>query len=577
MRSFKDRRKRDKGVSPYDAGPEEGEDKKKQKQKQEDEDFRHVMKKVAAAIEKGEDGGGVAGVEQWSVGALKRWLTRSGVMHNDSYERSELVGRVLQRWLGMTSAEKQSASEAARREMNNEGGAWWRESKEKDATKPAPAEAPSPAPVPSTPKKDAGRADAAEAAKQAFNERADKWFKENHGTDNHGRVGATPPGAANSGTSYAEDRAREREARAEKAARDKMAADKEEAEAWEKEKAKRKATAAEREMEAQAKAAAAAAKQRQEREWCAAVSFCIAYSEHERSRLLMFANRKRQAEHQKQRNSAQEQREAELERQKAQYQRELERRMAKEREQNEAAQREHEARQRSTNAAHAAARAKEDRMRAQQRHQAEEAEKQRRRRAAAAQAQAAVRTPPPVAAATVDGIRVGGGERVDAELERKQEERVRELRAAERKKEREAQQMAGVQKRVDGAPLRPFRCTAISSATETTARGLTNALGRGRRGGPLVDAQGSAHNAPHDGPYLARRAQHERRICRPQEGLHEGDSAGASGQGRSECLAAGEGQGAEDLHHAPGEQAAGGAVACCFSCFRGYETGLGLL
>ena len=46
----------------------------------------------------------------------------------------------------------------------------------------------------------------------------------------------------------------------------------------------------------------------------------------------------------------------------------------------------------------------------------------------------------------------GGGERVDAELERKQEERVRELRAAERKKEREAQQMAGVQKRVDGAP-----------------------------------------------------------------------------------------------------------------------------
>ena len=50
--------------------------------------------------------------------------------------------RVLQRWLGMTSAEKQSASEAARREMNNEGGAWWRESKEKDATKPAPAEAP---------------------------------------------------------------------------------------------------------------------------------------------------------------------------------------------------------------------------------------------------------------------------------------------------------------------------------------------------------------------------------------------------------------------------------------------------
>ena len=133
MRSFKDRRKRDKGVSPYDAGPEdkEGEDKKKQKQKQEDEDFRHVMKKVAAAIAKGEDGGGVAGVEQWSVGALKRWLTRSGVMHNDSYERSELVGRVLQRWLGMTSAEKQSASEAARREMNNEGGAWWRESKEK--------------------------------------------------------------------------------------------------------------------------------------------------------------------------------------------------------------------------------------------------------------------------------------------------------------------------------------------------------------------------------------------------------------------------------------------------------------
>ena len=94
-------------------------------------------------------------------------------------------------------------------------------------------------------------------------------------------------------------------------------------------------------------------------------------------------------------------------------------------------------------------------MRAQQRHQAEEAEKQRRRRAAAAQAQAAVRTPPPAAAATVDGIRVGGGERVDAELERKQEERVRELRAAERKKEREAQQMAGVQKRVDGAPLRP--------------------------------------------------------------------------------------------------------------------------
>ena len=280
MRSFKDRRKRDKGVSPYDAGPEdkEGEDKKKQKQKQEDEDFRHVMKKVAAAIAKGEDGGGVAGVEQWSVGALKRWLTRSGVMHNDSYERSELVGRVLQRWLGMTSAEKQSASEAARREMNNEGGAWWRESKEKDATKPAPAEAPSPAPVPSTPKKDAGRADAAEAAKQAFNERADKWFKENHGTDNHGRVGATPPGAANSGTSYAEDRAREREARAEKAARDKMAADKEEAEAWEKEKAKRKATAAEREMEAQAKAAAAAAKQRQEREWCAAFLFCIACS-----------------------------------------------------------------------------------------------------------------------------------------------------------------------------------------------------------------------------------------------------------------------------------------------------------
>ena len=193
------------------------------------------------------------------------------------------------------------------------------------------------------------------------------------------------------------------------------------------------------------------------------VLHCVLCCPGRNTRLLMFANRKRQAEQQKQRNSAQEQREAELERQKAQYQRELERRMAKEREQNEAAQREHEARQRSTNAARAAAKAKEDRMRAQQRHQAEEAEKQRRRRAAAAQAQAAVRTPPPAAAATVDGIRVGGGERVDVELERKQEERVRELRAAERKKEREAQQMAGVQKRVDGAPSH----RSLSSATET--------------------------------------------------------------------------------------------------------------
>ena len=62
---------------------------------------------------------------------------------------------------------------------------------------------------------------------------------------------------------------------------------------------------------------------------------------------------------------------------------EIEMRIAQVESQREAAQREHEARQRSTNAARAAAKAKEDRMRAQQRHQAEEAEKQRRRRAAA--------------------------------------------------------------------------------------------------------------------------------------------------------------------------------------------------
>ena len=83
------------------------------------------MFKVEAAVAAGADGAGVQGVEQWSVGALKRWLTRAGVQHTDSYERSELIGRVLSRWLQMSAVEARGSRSCAARN-SNEGSAWWR-------------------------------------------------------------------------------------------------------------------------------------------------------------------------------------------------------------------------------------------------------------------------------------------------------------------------------------------------------------------------------------------------------------------------------------------------------------------
>jgi hypothetical protein len=444
MRSCGKREGRKKsGVSPYDVG----EDSTDGANKQED-DFRDVLKQVEAAIAEGADGAGVQGVEQWSVGALKRWLTRSGVPHTDSYERSELMGRVLSRWLKMSAEEKNAAAEAARRENSNEGSAWWRAGEAAGVNGAAGGLGSESADTPA-------QKSAAKSAKEAFDARADEWFRANGKDAREGR--APPPGAPgstttdkNGGNSYAEEAAREREARAEREGRDKVQQQQEEAAAWDKEKARRKESAAEREMAAQAAAAEAAAKRRQEAEWA------------------------RQKEAQRQRDSGQTAREAELQRQKEQYQRELERRMAMER--NEATEKAQKAARDAATARAAAKRKDDERLREQMAQREREAA--RKRRAAASQPSSSSNAGGGASSYTTssstasgaggggggggggygapsrgttgpDGIRVGGGERVDPELARKQNERVRELRQAEAKKERDAQDMAGVQRRVD--------------------------------------------------------------------------------------------------------------------------------
>lgn len=447
------------GVSPYDAGDEskEGED-----------DFRDVMFKVEAAIAAGADGAGVQGVEQWSVGALKRWLTRAGVQHTDSYERSELIGRVLSRWLQMSADEKREAAEAARRENSNEGSAWWRAG-EAAGVKGAGAEGEST----DTPTK----VSAAKAAKEAFEARADEWFRANGKEGREGRQSGNPrsPGAEND-NSYADEAAREREARAEREGRDKVQQQQEDAAAWEKEKARRKESAAEREMGAQAAAAEAAAHRRQEAEWA------------------------RQKEAQRKRDSGQTAREAELQRQKEQYQRELERRMAMER--NEAAEMKQKAARDAANARAAAKRKEDEKLREQMAQREREAA--RKRRAAASQPNANGGTPSRASGTGAagragytsarssggtsnqsdpDGIRVGGGPRVDPELARKQDERVRDLRRAEAKKERDAQDMAGVQKRVDQEVDRWARAKDLPAMLRT--------LGHIIDGAPAIQTDGS--------------------------------------------------------------------------------------
>jgi hypothetical protein len=451
------------GVSPYDAGDESAEA---------ENDFRDVVFKVEAAIAAGADGAGVQGVEQWSVGALKRWLTRAGVQHTDSYERSELIGRVLSRWLQMSADQKREAAEAARRENSNEGSAWWRAS-EDVGVKGAGAEGESA----DTPTK----VSAAKAAKDAFEARADEWFRANGKEGREGRQSGNPrsPRAETSGqndNSYADEAAREREARAEREGRDKVKQQQEDAAAWEKEKARRKESAAEREMAAQAAAAEAAAHRRQEAEWA------------------------RQKEAQRKRDSGQTAREAELQRQKEQYQRELERRMAMER--NEAAEMKQKAARDAANARAAAKRKEEEKLREQMAQREREAA--RKRRAAASQPNANGGTPSrgggngasgrasytsarssggASSHSDPDGIRVGGGPRVDPELARKQEERVRELRRAEAKKERDAQDMAGVQKRVDQEVDRWARAKDLPAMLRT--------LGHIIDGAPAIQTDGS--------------------------------------------------------------------------------------
>ena len=192
-------------------------------------------------------------------------------------------------------------------------------------------------------------------------------------------------------------------------------------------------------MAAQAAAAEAAAHRRQEAEWA------------------------RQKEAQRKRDSGQTAREAELQRQKEQYQRELERRMAMER--NEAAEMKQKAARDAANARAAAKRKEDEKLREQMAQREREAA--RKRRAAASQPNANGGTPSRASGSGAAGRAsytnarssavpllkatqmesVGGGHRIDPELARKRDERVRELRRAEA--ERDAQDMAGVQKRVD--------------------------------------------------------------------------------------------------------------------------------
>ena len=433
------------GVSPYDAGEES---------KEGLDDFRDVMFKVEAAIAAGADGAGVQGIEQWSVGALKRWLTRTGVQHMDSYERSELIGRVLSRWLQMSADEKREAAEAARRENSNEGSAWWRAGEATGVKGAGAAEESADTPT---------KVSAAKAAKEAFEARADEWFRANGNEGRDGRQsGNSVPG---SDSSYADEAAREREARTEREGRDKHQQQQEDAAAWEKEKARRREAAAEREMAAQAAASEAAARRRQEAEWA------------------------RQKEAQRKRDSGQTAREAELQRQKEQYQRELERRMAMER--NESAEKAQNAARNAAAARAAAKRKEEERLREQMAEREREAA--RKRRAAASQPTGTPSRASGNGAAghggtrsgerDPDGIRVGGGERIDPELARKQNDRVRELRRAEAKKERDAQDMAGVQKRVDMEVDRWARAKDLPAMLRT--------LGHIIDGAPAIQTDGS--------------------------------------------------------------------------------------
>ena len=419
MKSCSSRDKK-KSVSPYGADDDPGAAEK------EDGDFKDVMQKVEAAIAEGADGGGVQGVEQWSVTALKRWLTRVGVPHTDAYERSELIGRVLSKWLSMTKGEQDAAAEAARKENNNEGGSWWRAGEAAGVNGAAGG----PDGTSDTPE----RVSQAQSKKNAFDAAADDWFRKNGPGAREGRS-PPPNGRPDVPGSYAENSAKEKEARAEREARDKVQQQQEDAEAWKREKTRRQETAAEREMAAQAAAAEGAAKRRQEAEWT------------------------RQKEAQKNRDSGQTAREAELQRQKEQYQRELERRMAMER---------GEAQQKAQNAAQAQNRARADAKRKEEEKLREvvaqrEREAARKKRAAAAQ-QAASGGFSANASSNAgysgggsggggggydDGIRTSGGQRVDPELQRKQNDRVRELRKAEAQKVQDADDMASVQKRVD--------------------------------------------------------------------------------------------------------------------------------
>jgi hypothetical protein len=372
------------------------------------EDPDTVVERIEVELAKGAEPAGVAQAAQWRLDGLRRWLDRAGGVWTPADERSVLLHRVRSRWLQMSDSERAKAA----RGVEAEAAAGTMPPPPPSHAKPPPEPKPANAPATESPAAD---------AQSDIKSRQDAWLRENG------------PGArmgAKSQADYAAETGRERQAREEKQGRDQQRAQQEERAAWEKERERRQAAAAEEGMEAASGAAAAAAKARQEAAWAEQKA----------------AQRKREEDRVK--------REAALAHEKERYKREQARRVAAEQQQKQAAA------TAAQNKRKAAKEAEDARLREivrarerERQEQSQRAAQQQRQRQQQQQQQQVRRTQAQPATHYDDGVRVaaGGDRAADAALQRRQDERVREMRENERKKEREAREVSQVQRQVDGA------------------------------------------------------------------------------------------------------------------------------